>query len=512
MAPKIESQSDRLWEARDAAQKEYDDFMAPFSGDDAPEMTEEDITRSEELHEKLVRQEERILEVRADEKRARKIEEARSEITPAPVKVTKEPRIYDEGSDHSFFIDQARASHPGLAGHAEAVERQNAYAYEVATHLARNDKEGKRARKFITQQIRRADDSHTARDAVKMLEARGRAERDARSSSSGAEYRTPMSTALGFGGELVTPVYLESDVVPYRSAGRAFADVCNKQPLPDYGMTVYLPYVASPAGVAAQVGQNQGIQETDPTTGYLSSNLTTQAGQVTLSQQLLDRAGPNFAFDLLVWDQLNRVYAPAIDQYVLSIALANAGTITYTTTPFSLYPESGSNPYTASSFAGKVSQAKAAIRTTAGTFLNPTHLFVQPDRAEFMAAIPDSTGRPLIVSNPQGPFNAAGAGSADLDFGVEGPAGFRFAGLPVHTDYNIPAQSGESTYEQAVVFTANQVWYWEGTPVTRAVPQTLANDLAVLLQLYSYVGAIVPYPKAIQVINGAAMVAPVWTA
>jgi HK97 family phage major capsid protein len=377
------------------------------------------------------------------------------------------------------------------------------YAHEVAVHVGRNDKEGKRAKSQLRYQISRGRTEGQAQESIRRLEERGRVE------GGTVEVRTPMSTSLGFGGELVTPVYLEQDVVPYRHPGRAFADVCNRQPLPDYGMTVYLPYVASPAGIAAQGSQNSGIQETDPTTGYLSSNLTTEAGQVTLSQQLLDRAGPNFAFDLLVFDQLQRAYNPAIDAYLLTTALANAGAVTYTGT-FALYPASGANPTTTSSFAGHVSQAKSAIRTTAGTFLNPTHLFLQPDRAEFMTSIPDTLGRPLIVSNPQGPFNAAGA-SPDGDYNVEGPAGFRFAGLPVYTDYNIPASSS-GLDEQAVVLAADQVWYWEGTPVTRAVPQTLANDLSVLLQMYSYVGAIVPYPKAVQVISGTGLLNIVWTA
>ena len=500
----MENQVAKLWESRDAAEKAYADFVEPFNADPSREMTEEELAESQELHTAYVAVEERILEVRKDEKRSRQIAQARADFAPAvpTVKVKKEPRTYGPGSDNSYFFDLGLNERPSHPRHMAARQRLDQYAYEVATHVARDDKEGKRAKHQLTNMIGyRTDSAADKRAAQRNIEERGKGEKP--------EFRTPMSTALGFGGELVTPVYLESDVVPFRHPGRAFADVCNRMPLPDYGMTVYLPYVSSPAAIAAQSAQNSGIQETDPGTGYLTSNLTTEAGQVTLSQQLLDRAGPNFAFDLLVFDQLQRAYNPAIDSFVLTTALANANAVTYTGT-FALYPAAGANPTSTSSFAGHVSQAKANIRTTAGVFLNPTHLFLQPDRAEFMTAIPDTLGRPLITSSPQGPFNAA-AGTGDGDYNVEGPAGFRFAGLPVYTDYNIPASSS-GLDEQAIVLAANQVWYWESTPVTRAVPQTLANDLSVLLQMYSYVGAIVAYPKAVQVISGTGLLNIVWTA
>jgi hypothetical protein len=51
-----------------------------------------------------------------------------------------------------------------------------------------------------------------------------------------------------------------------------------------------------------------------------------------------------------------------------------------------------------------------------------------------------------------------------------------------------------------------EVWVWEGDLVPRTVPQTYANNLSILLQLYSYVTCIVRYPKAVQSIQGAAFV------
>jgi hypothetical protein len=492
----FETSLEKLWESRDSAQATYDSFVEPFRRDKDPEtMTAEQEKEARKLHKDIVKYEERILEVQQDEERAAKIASARKTVAPK-IKVGSEPRVYGIGSDNSYVADLARASNPTFHGNKDACERLNRYSHEVEVHIAHNDKEGKRARKLFLEQRREVKDKDVIRRELNTLEERGRSEMS-------AEYRAPMSTTLGFGGELVTPVYLESEVVPYREAGRAFADAVNRRPLPDYGMTVYLPYVASPAGVAQQSAQNSGIQETDPTTGYLSSNLVTMAGQVTLSQQLLDRAGPNFAFDLLVFDQLKRDYNPKVDNYVLTSAIAGANAVTYTAANFLLYT-AGAAP--GATFAGVVAQAKSNIRTTAGVFLNPTHLFVQPDRAEYMTQVTDVNGRPLIVSRDQGPYNAAGV-STDGDYGVEGDARLRFLGLPVFTDFNIPANGSN---EQALVLNAPNVWFWESTPVTRAVPQTLANDLSVLLQLYSYVGVIVPYPHAVQAISGTGLAPITW--
>jgi hypothetical protein len=217
------------------------------------------------------------------------------------------------------------------------------------------------------------------------------------------------------------------------------------------------------------------IADLAPTAGYLSGSLKTLSGQVVVSQQLLDRAGPSFAFDKLIFDQLMRNYALNFDVYCLEIALASAGVLNYkgNAGKFELTKKEA-----AGGFYGQVAKAKAEIRTTAGTVLNPTHLFVRPTRWEFMSAFADTTGRSLVVPTYAGPFNAAGAGSASGDEGIEGATGYKFAGLPVFTDENIPDQ-GTTTNDQAVVGCLDEVWVFEGAITPRTIPQTKANTLQV---------------------------------
>jgi hypothetical protein len=163
---------------------------------------------------------------------------------------------------------------------------------------------------------------------------------------------------------------------------------------------------------------------------------------------------------------------------------------------FVLYYASGSG-----GFVGQVNKAKASIRTTAGTVLNPTNVFTVPQRWEFIDAYADANGRPLITADYQGPYNAWGGGSSDGDEGIEGFTGYRLGGLPVSTDANIPL-NGTTGQDQVLVGDLQEVFVYEGTPVQRVVPQTLAGSLLVLLQMYSYVATLVRYPKAIVAIQG----------
>src|SRR6185437_5356867 len=98
---------------------------------------------------------------------------------------------------------------------------------------------------------------------------------------------------------------------------------------------------------------------------------------------------------------------------------------------------------------------------------------------------------------------AIAAGNQSGDYDIEGSTGYRLNGLGIFEDANIPTPTAGA--DQAIIGALNQVYVFEGTPVTRAVPQTLANQLSVLLQLYSYTTTIVRYPTAVQTIAGTGM-------
>lgn len=393
--------------------------------------------------------------------------------------VMAEPRTYGEGSPHSYFADFVRSQSPQWHGYEEARARMAKHSTEVSAEVRNGSDEGKRAR-YAIQEDQRGSSVEDIQYSQKEL--RNRAD---------VEARAGMDTTSTSGGSFVTPQYFVSDYAPYRQFGRIFIDAANKQSLPDYGMEVYIPAVSSAAGIASQSNQNSGITEQDPTAAYLSAPLNTLAGQVTVSQQLLDRAGPNFAFDKMVFDQLNRAYAVAVDQYVLTQAVATAGIITATTA------EATGTAFTPYAFA-KVGQAKAATVDAAGTVLPATHAFFVPQRWEYMSTSTDTNGKPFIQPNYAGVFQAIAAGSAGKP-NVEGDTGFTLSGLNVFEDGNIP--NGYQALDQTIVAHMPEVWVWEGDLVPRTIPQTYAQDLSVLLQLYAYVTCIVRYPLAVQAIQ-----------
>ena len=489
-----------LWADRMAAQKAYDDFVTPLIAEKRALTAEEQEQRST-LRTVVENYDERIKEVEKEEKRSAKYAEMRGRTT-APVadattsaSVTKEADIYGPETDNSYFADMVRSSSRAWPGHGAACQRLDEYGYRVAVEMARGTTEGQRAERSLREYMR-TDNSIETRKFIQNMKEYGNA-----GAATGVEYRLAggVDSTAASGGSFVTPQYFVSKYAPYRQAGRPFIDQTTKLPLPDYGMTCYLPAVTGPANVDDQGGDLGAVPELDPSATYLSAALTTEAGQVVVSQQLLDRAGPNFAFDQMIFDQLNRAYAPRVDALILNIALATAGTVTYTDgAGFKLTVTSGTG-----GFYSKVSGAKAAIRHTAGTIMNPTHLWVYPDRWEYMAGWADAQGRPIIVPDYAGPFNAAAAGNSNGDVGIEGATGYRFAGLPAFTDLSLPNDIGGR--DQAIVANMAEIYVWEGQLTPAVIPQTYANQLAVLLRLYAYVTGLVRYPSAVQKIAGTGM-------
>jgi len=148
-------------------------------------------------------------------------------------------------------------------------------------------------------------------------------------------------------------------------------------------------------------------------------------------------------------------------------------------------------------------QSKAIIRTAAGVVMDPTHLFVDPRRLELMEASYDQLGRPLLLPQTHGPQNAAVAGSSDGRTGYEGDTGYKIVGLPIYQDLNIPAPT--AGHDQAIVGALDEVYVWESQLIPRVVPQTYAQNLQVLLQVYAYLAVIPRYPTAVQSIAGTSM-------
>jgi len=98
-------------------------------------------------------------------------------------------------------------------------------------------------------------------------------------------------------------------------------------------------------------------------------------------------------------------------------------------------------------------------RVQSAVFAGPSHIIMHPRRLGFLLAATDTTGRPLVVPNANGPMNATGTYSG-LGYGQSGQ--YSMLGLPIITDANVTTTSGTGTNEdQIFVVSADELHLWE---------------------------------------------------
>jgi len=95
-------------------------------------------------------------------------------------------------------------------------------------------------------------------------------------------------------------------------------------------------------------------------------------------------------------------------------------------------------------------------------------------------ALLDNQQRPLFLPDVNRPYNAAGILEEVASQQVVGS----IQGLPVVTDPNIATNSGTGTEDIVYVLRASDVVLWESGIRARVLPETKAQNLTVLLQLF----------------------------
>lgn len=130
----------------------------------------------------------------------------------------------------------------------------------------------------------------------------------------------------------------------YRTPYRAFADQCGLGELPSYGHAISVPQVTGPAQVAQQSSEGAALAATDPTAQYLTVPVVTEAGAVTMSAQLYDRAGPGYTADQLVGAQLQEHLDAHVSLACINAGLTGATAVTKSGT-FALATASGSGGF-----------------------------------------------------------------------------------------------------------------------------------------------------------------------
>lgn len=290
-----------------------------------------------------------------------------------------------------------------------------------------------------------------------------------------AEY---MQRAVGTGAfsGLTVPQYLADLYAPATAALRPFADVCNKHPLPDEGMSVNISRITTASGAALQSSENAAVQETNMDDTLLTVPVQTAAGQQTVSRQAIDR-GTGIE-DVTMQDLFNRV-STVLDSTLINQATtglsAVAQAVAYTDaspTGAELYP--------------KILAGAAGVEAALLAMGRPTHAVMHSRRWYWLSSQMSSTW-PLI--NWSGvPVQAGGTANAGSSY-ASGPRGVLPCGLEVIVDNNIATNVGAGTNEDELYVVPNSechLWEDPNAPLFIRAEQAAAASLGVLLVAYSY--------------------------
>jgi hypothetical protein len=290
-----------------------------------------------------------------------------------------------------------------------------------------------------------------------------------------AEYMQRAVGTSAFSG-LTVPQYLTEMYAPATAALRPFADVCNRHPLPESGMSVNISRITTASSAAIQSAENSPVSETNMDDSLLTVNIQTAAGQQTVSRQAIDRGSG--IEDVTMQDLFNRV-ATVLDNTLLNQA-TNGLTNVAQSTAYTDASPSGAELYP------KILGAAANVEAALLAMGRPTHAVMHSRRWYWLSSQMSSTW-PMI--NWGGfPVQSAGAANSGSSYG-SGPRGVLPCGLEVIVDNNIATNYGAGTNEDEIyVVPASECHLWEdpAAPLFIRAEQPSAASLGVLLVAYSY--------------------------
>jgi HK97 family phage major capsid protein len=418
-------------------------------------MTDDEGTAFDAKLSEITKTDARIDEVRTAEDREARAAEARvaageagKAVVASPAVVTSEPTVYRKGDvENSYFRDLFNAR---TNGDRSAMER-----------LIRNDKELR---------------------ALSTVPASG-------------------GTA-GFGGDFAPPKWIISDFAALARAGRKFADSIGPMALPSGISSVNLPKILTGTSTAKQATNNTALSQTDLTTGFVTSGISTYGGKQVVAMQLLQQSG--IPFDEVVLADLAADYARTFDKAVIG-GTGTAGDLLGVYTYFAAngttnvtYTDASPTP---AKLYSKIAGAIAGIETT--RFVAPDVIWMTPARWNSFLGASDANGRPLVVPSMTA-FNPIAVSDGVIAQGNVGT----MLGLPVITDANIPSNIGAGTNQDVVlVGVRSDLRLWEGALQTEAFTATYADSLGVLFRAHAY-SAQIPgrYTTSVSVISGTGLV------
>jgi HK97 family phage major capsid protein len=309
-----------------------------------------------------------------------------------------------------------------------------------------------------------------------------------------------LSRIDGQGGYGVPPAWLMNQYIELARPGRAFANLVQRQPLPGGTDSINIPKLLTGTAVGIQTADNTPVTDVDLTDTFINAPIRTISGQQAVAIQLIDQSP--IAFDDVVFRDLVAAHAAATDQQVLSGTGTNGQVLGVDNTPgISTVALSGAP--TIQTVYSAIANAIQTVHTT--RFLPPEVIVMHPRRWGWFLSLLDNQQRPLFLPAANSPMNVAGV-LTDVD--SQQVVG-QMHGLPVVTDPNVTITAGAGNEDTIYVLRASDVVLWESGIRARVLPETKAQNLTVLLQIYSYLAfSAARFPQSIVEISG--LTAPAW--
>lgn len=444
------------------------------------------------------------------ESRARSQQKAEAVLLLAREQNRRDLEPEEDAEYRKYMADMKRqgAEVVGLDERIEEIRSEVERSGQIASNLAKIRKaehslvqvreqaiyqQGNRARSYVNDLIKFSLNMDATGECRERL---FRHAQDVATLDDYKEYRD-LSRVDGQGGYAVPPAWLMDQYVELARPGRAFANLVQRQPLPGGTDSINIPKLLTGTSTGIQTADNTPVVDVDLTDTFINAPVRTIAGAQGVSIQLIDQSP--IAFDDVVFRDLVADHAAQTDRQVLS-GTGNTGQVL----GVDQTPGIGTVPASAVTIQGVYSAIANAIQTIHSTrFLPPEVIVMHPRRWGWFLSLLDNQQRPLFLPSANNPFNAAGILEAVASQQVVG----QMHGLPVVTDPNISTTagtgSGTGTNDNIYVLRASDLVLWESGIRARVLPETKAQNLTVLLQIYNYLAfSAGRYPQSVVEVTG----------
>lgn len=396
------------------------------------EATVEAVEAVEDRQGQIKSLDERISKVEAAQARSAEIAESRAAAGIGHAKVVSEPQTYAEHGQRSFVRDLVNAQ---LRNDQGAWSALNRHMQEVAVE---------------TRDISRTD---------------------------------------GAGGEFVPPLWLVDLYAGTLRAGRTTADLLTSLALPAGTDSINIPRITTGTDVGIQTADNAATTTQDMVTTSVSAPVRTISGYENVSIQLVEQSPLAGGLDRMIFADLMQAYDTKLNVQVINgvgtageltglLNTSGIGTVTYTAgTP------------TAAGFGTAFAQALSNVAKS--RYSGAEAYVLHPSIWYGLVGLSDSNGRPIVVPNSNGPFNAVAVNG--VPGASQGPVG-NILGVPAYLDPGIPTVSSANPVLAAKF---SDTILMESGMRTRVLPDVLSANLTVRFQLYAYCAMAARYPAGI---------------